>query len=227
MNRRRLGAVEVLAAFLASLLLSGCGLFGVSKEEEKPPEQLMSEGLASLESGYYEAATEAFQKIKDRYPYSQFAVAAELKMADALYKRDLFEEAYEAYSEFEKLHPRNPEVPYAVFQMGMCHFRQVSTVDRDQTHTYLAKEEFERLVKKFPKSPYADKGRLKLRKCYIFMADHELYVGHFYFKKKNYRAAMNRYEYILKHYPDLGQYHEALEYLSKCKERIAEEKQGS
>ena len=85
-------------------------------------------------------------------------------------------------------------------------------------------EEFERLVKKSPRSVYANKARRKIRKCYIYLAEYELYVGHFYFKMKKYLAAMGRYEYLLENYPDLGQYQEAIEYLSKCKEKLAEAK---
>jgi len=58
------------------------------------------------------------------------------------------------------------------------------------------------------------------------LAGSELYVGHFYFKMKKYNAAMSRYRYILENFPDLGQYHEALEYLSKSEERQAEEMTG-
>ena len=184
----------------------------------------MSEGLEALEKGYYESAKEAFQKVKDRYPYSPFAVTAELKMADSLYKSERFDEAFEAYSEFERLHPKNPDIPYVIFQRGMSHFSKMKSIDRDQSSTVKAREEFERLVKKFPTNEYADSARLKLRKCYIYLAEYELYVGHFYFRNKNYRAAMGRYRYILENYPDLGQYHEALEYLAKCQEKIAEEK---
>jgi outer membrane protein assembly factor BamD len=87
----------------------------------------------------------------------------------------------------------------------------------------LAKDEFERLVKKFPRSEYADNARRKIRECYINLAEYELYVGHYYFKRKKYRAAMDRYRYIVENYPDFGQYHEALEYLTKCKERLPAE----
>jgi outer membrane protein assembly factor BamD (BamD/ComL family) len=44
---------------------------------------------------------------------------------------------------------------------------------------------------------------------------------------KEYRAAMGRYRYLLENYPDLGQYHEALEYLSKCKDKLAEKQENS
>lgn len=205
-------------------MLGGCAIWDrFFSEEEIAPDELMSQGMEKYEGGYFEAATEAFQKIKDRYPYSKFAVTAELKMADCLYKRKLYDEGFEAYDEFERMHPKNPNIPYVIYRKGMCHFSQVNTIDRDQSNTLQAKEEFERLVKKFSKTEYANKARAKIRKCYIYLAEYELYVGRFYYKKKKYRAAMDRYRYILANYPDLGQYHEALEILGKCKEKLAKE----
>ncbi|UCF85015.1 MAG: outer membrane protein assembly factor BamD [Desulfobacteraceae bacterium] len=209
--------------------LGGCAMLDrfFGEDIEKSPAELMADGLENMERGRYTAATEAFQNIKDRYPYSKFAVTAELKMADALYKTELYDEAFDAYDEFERLHPKHSNIPYVIYQKGMCHFSQVSTIDRDQSHTHQAKGQFERLVKKFARTQYASSARRKIRGCYISLAEHELYVGHFYYKMKKYRAAMGRYQYLLENYPDLGQYHEALEYLSKCKEKIAEEKKDS
>ena len=66
----------------------------------------------------------------------------------------------------------------------------------------------------------------KIRECYINLAEHELYVGRFYYKMKKHRAAMGRYRYILENYPDLGQYHEALEFLSKCKAELNKEQEN-
>jgi outer membrane protein assembly factor BamD len=109
----------------------------------------------------------------------------------------------------------------------MCHFSQVSTLDRDQSNTHAAKEQFERLVRKFPRTEYANRARRKIRQCYISLANYELYVGHYYYKMKEYQAAMGRYRYLLKNYPDLGQYHEALKYLSKCKDKLAEKQENS
>ena len=207
------------------ITFSGCAVWDrLFPKEERSPEELMRDGIKNFEKGDLTDATEEFQKIKDRYPYSKFAIDAELKMADALYKRYLFDEAFDAYGEFERLHPKNANIPYVVYQKGMCHFSQGGTIDRNQSNTLKAKEEFERLVKKFPKTEYANMGRRKIRECYVNLADYELYVGHFYYKKKNYRAAMGRYRYILENYPDLGQYHIALEYLSKCVEKLPKEK---
>jgi len=207
------------------LLLSGCALWNDLFSEEEPiPAELMSEGLENFNDGKFQAATEIFQKIKDRYPYSKFAVTAELRMADSLYQMQLFDEAYDEYTEFEKLHPRNPDIPYALFQKGMCYFSRVKSIDRTQSFTHRAKEEFERLIKRFRRSPFAERARRKVRECYIRLAEHELYVGNFYFKMEKYGPAMQRYLYLIEHYPDVGQYYEALEKIKLCKEKLAETK---
>ncbi len=211
---------------LVAFVLQGCAAFDwlfSAEKHERSPAELMSEGMENYESGYYESATEAFQELKDKYPYSPYAITAEIRIADALYRRTLYDEAFEAYTEFERLHPKNPEIPYVIYQKGMCHFERATTIDRDQSHTLLAKEEFERLLKKFPSTEFARLARAKIRECYIFLARYELYVAHFYFKNKNYRAAMARYQFILENYPDLGQYEEAVEYLSRCKQKLEEQ----
>jgi len=215
----------ISVGIISVFLLSGCALLDrfLGEEEEKSSAELMSEGAAKLDKGDYEGSTEAFQKIKDRYPYSKHAVTAELKMADSLYKQEEFEQAFDAYKGFERLHPKNKNIPYVIYQEGMCFFRRITTIDRDQTHTLKAKEEFERLVRRFPRDDYANRARKNLRKCLIYLAEYELYVGHYYFKMGKYRTAMDRYEYVIKNYPDMGQYHVALEYIRQCKERLSEE----
>jgi outer membrane protein assembly factor BamD len=211
----------IVVGMVLPFLIGGCSHFG--KKEEKTATELMSEGMKSFEKGNYEAAAETFQKVKDRYPYNTFAIIAELKMADSLYKRKVYEEAYEAYDEFERLHPKNENIPYVIYQKGMCHFRQLKTIDRDQSHTLKSKEEFERLVKRFPRDDYAKRARKNIRKCLVYLAEYELYVGHFYYKMEKYRAAMARYTYLMNTYPDMGQYHEALAYIRRCKEELSKE----
>jgi outer membrane protein assembly factor BamD len=225
MKREPLKQIVLLFALVLVFLSGGCSLYEKyvgGGEEEKTPEELWNEGMAKFQKGNFEAATEAFQNIRDKYPYSKYALQAELKMADGLFKKGEMDEAYDAYDEFEKLHPKNPNIPYAIYQKGMCHMERMTTIDRDQSHTLTAKEEFERLVKRFPRTDYANMARKNIRKCLIYLSEHELYVGHHYFKMEKYRAAMDRYSYIITHYPDTGQYHEALEYIHRCKERLAQ-----
>lgn len=217
---------RLLAGICIVLLLNGCSLWNslFGDEEELSPAELMSDGMEEFNDGNFSEAAEMFQKVKDRYPYSEFATQAELKMADAQYEKELFDEAYDSYTEFEKLHPRNPTIPYVLFQKGMCSFKRARTIDRDQTYTHKAKEDFERLIKLYRKSPYAEQARRKVRECYIKLAEHEVYVGDFYMKMHKYRPAVDRYLYLIEHYPDVGQYYSALEKIKVCKEKIAEGK---
>lgn len=225
MKKQRVIIFCLILCLAGPLLLGGCAVikkfFG--EDEEKGASELMSEGTEAFEKGRYEQAREAFQKLKDRYPYSKYAVTAELRMADSMYEKKDYDEAYDAYDEFERLHPKNQEIPYVIYQKGMCQFLQVKTIDREQAHTLKAKEEFERIIGRFPRDEYAQKARKNLRKCMIFLADYELYVANFYYKKGKYRAALARYNYLIENFPDMGQYSQALELIARCKAEIAKE----
>ncbi|RLB28957.1 MAG: outer membrane protein assembly factor BamD, partial [Deltaproteobacteria bacterium] len=130
----------------------------------------------------------------------------------------------EAYIEFERFHPKNKSIPYVIYQRGMCSFLRMSTIDRDQSSAKKALKEFERLQKEFPTNPFSLQAQRNIRKCLINLAEYEYYVGHFYFKSGHYLAALRRFEYLIQHYPDLGQYGKALIYIARCREKLAEEK---
>lgn len=227
MNHRSALARTVVAAIMLLVLLNGCStidtMLGRGVEDETDAGELMSQGNENLSQGRYKDAVDAFQKIKDRFPYSKHAVNAELKMADALYLQEEYEQAYTAYDEFEKLHPKHKDMPYVIYQKGMSNFSQIKSKDREQVHTLKAKEEFERLIKRYPRDEYANKARKNLRECLIYLAEYELYVANFYYKQGRYRAALGRYAYILNNYPDMGQYQDAMEGITRCKEMIAQE----
>jgi outer membrane protein assembly factor BamD len=227
MNTKSVVIRTVLAAIMLLFLLSGCSyidhLLGRGVEEDADAGELMSQGNEDLSKGRYKDAVDAFQKIKDRFPYSKHAVSAELKMADALFLQEEYELAYTAYDEFEKLHPKNKDMAYVIYQKGMSNFNQIKSKDREQVHTLKAKEEFERLIKRFPRDEYANKARKNLRECLICLAEYELYVANFYYKQGKYRAALGRYSFIINNYQDMGQYQDAMEGITACKEKLARE----
>jgi len=227
MNPRSLLLRTALAAIVLLFLLTGCSyidkFIGGGEEDETDAGEIMADGMEEMGAGRYNLAVEAFQKIKDRFPYSKYAVLAELKMADALYYQEEYDPAYAAYDDFEKLHPKHKDIPYVIYQKGMCNFSQIKSKDREQVHTFKAKEEFERVIKRFPRDEYANKARKNLRECLIYLAEYELFVGNFYYKQGRYKAALGRYAYIINNYPDMGQYQDAMEGMTRCKEKLAQE----
>ncbi|MBW1980019.1 MAG: outer membrane protein assembly factor BamD [Deltaproteobacteria bacterium] len=224
MDRRftgRFQAAIILLTFVASSAV-GCAWF--QSQREKSARELATEGMAEYEDGDYLDAIKIFTTLKEHYPYSRYAVLAELKLADAHFYREDYEEAIAAYDQFARLHPKNEAIPYVLYQIGESYFRQIYTFDRDQTPTHQSIQAFERLLSAFPESAYDAKAREKIHKCRLELADHEIYVGNFYLKSKKYRAALARFEGALKQYADVleGAKRQKVEQSIKlCKEKLA------
>ena len=123
MNTSRFAFRFFFAGIFGFTVLWGCAHL----EKEKSPEELMEEGTKHMDKGRYKSASDAFQNLKDRYPYSKYAVLAELKMADALFFTPEYDLAFDAYDEFERLHPRDKNIPYVIYQKGMCQFKQIKS----------------------------------------------------------------------------------------------------
>lgn len=197
-----------------ALICSGCAWFGA--KEEKPSQELARDGMEFYQKGKYDKAIESFEKLKDWYPFSKFAILAELKIADAYFQLKQYEDAIFAYEGFERLHPRNEAIPYVIYRIGLSNFNQIDTIDRDQTATRKALETFGRLVQQFPGDNYAVKADAHMKKCLKTLAGHEFYVGLFYYKGKHYKAALHRFKSVLSHFPDVGVHYQALQYIASC-----------
>ncbi len=214
--------VLALAAFTANCATVK-GWFGKEKKPDKPPDIMADEGIKQLKKKKYDDAVETFEKIKDRYPYSEQAMLAQIKLADAYYYKKKYDEALGAYKEFEKLHPTNKAVPYCIYRQGLCYYRQRSTIDRDQTFTLKALEEFRRLKQKYPNSEHVPKAEKFMARCRRDLGEHEFYVAEFYFKAKRYQAALDRFQDLAQEYPDLPQQAKAKKYIEECQKILATE----
>ncbi len=214
---------------IAVLVLTGCTWLQQrldkfwGGEEGDTAQELAWDAMDDYESGNYATAIEKFQKLKDYYPFSKYAILAELKIADAHYQREAYEEAIFEYENFERLHPRNEAIPYVIYQIGMCYYDQIRTPDRDQTSARKALETFQRLIKQFPQDQYSRRSEEKISKCLKSIVVHTYGIGIFYYKTKHFKAALQRFTSIISDYPDVGYHRQALEYVAKCEASIAKE----
>lgn len=203
-----------------ALLLAGCAWFGDEKLE-KPAADLIQDGIEAYEDGRYQQAIKNFEQLKDWYPFSKYAILAELKIADAHYRLKQYPEAIQAYEEFEQLHPRNEAIPYVIYQIGRCYYDQIDSVDRDQTPAQKALETFQRLMRQHPEDGHAVKARSHIQVCLKSLAGHEFYVGMYYYKAERYEAARHRFLTVLTQYPDTGTHYRALILLADCEAMLA------
>ena len=224
MNQKLL--LRICTVFFLVLAFAGCSLIpGFSKKgEDNSPQVLYDKAMKLYDKKKYEKAAEAFRKFKEEHPLSDLTPLVEVRLADSLFFDEKYGEAFIQYQEFKKLHPIHPEIPYATYQMAMCHFKQILSLDRDQAQTEKAIELFRFVSENYPQSPFAEQARGKIRYCERQLADHEFYIGNFYYKMKKYKAALARFERILKKYPDSGLEKKIYPLIEACRKELSREK---
>lgn len=196
--------------------ITGCSLFDDSSQMNKNAEQLAAEGASAFMNEDYKDAVKAYTDLKDWYPFSKYAILAELKIADSHFHLKQYDEAIMAYENFEKMHPRNEAVPYLINQIGLCWYNQIDTIDRDHAPARNARAQFQRLLQQYPGNEHSEQALANMQKCIENIAGHELYVADFYMKTKKYKAALKRYEGIVEFYPGTEQSKIALNKISEC-----------
>ena len=188
---------------IALPLLFGCGGKGKDiKKIEGEPEKLYKEGLARFNKRDYPEALKKFEELKSSFPDSPpYTIWAELKIGDCHFLKKGYVEAIAAYEEFKKIHPSHEEIPYVQYQIGMSYYNQMLTLDRDQTSTQKALSSFEYIIANYPPSLFTDKAKEKVGVCKKRLADHEFYIGNFYYKQGRFQAAASRFEGLLEKFP--------------------------
>ena len=122
------------------------------------PALLYTEGVILYQDGDYNEAIDKFKKVMEDYPLSPSATDAQLLLADTYYVSAQYSDAASYYASFIALHPGHPKASYALFQKGMSYFRDVLSIDRDQTTTEKALLAFNDMHHDYPASVYADKA---------------------------------------------------------------------
>lgn len=202
---------------------SGINFFGKSDLPKASPEGIYARASEEYQNGNYGKAREYFMRVKEQYPLHDMAVLAEIGIADSLYSDKDYISAEEAYNDFISLHPVNENVPYAIYQMGMCHYNQMEAMDRDETETIKARKEWEKLIARYPESKFAIMAEKMLKEVKKRMADREFYIGNFYMTQKKYKAALARFERIASEYSNVGFDYKIEYYINEAKTKLADE----
>jgi outer membrane protein assembly factor BamD len=192
----------MLGGLLAlTLLLGACA---GSQATRHSADEWFDLGQNQMARKKYAKAEEAFSKFLEQYPQDRRRPEALLSLADALYADKRYEEAKFQYRRFLELYPVHPEAAKAQFSIAMAAFHRLKTIDRDQSTTQEALQEFQRLVQYYPQSSYAAEAKEKIAACRERLAAYELYVGRYYYKQGTFPAAISRFGGLLKVYPDVS-----------------------
>jgi outer membrane protein assembly factor BamD len=210
----------LVTGLLLAVAACGHGQPDIATLTSNSDQVIWEAGQKALEKKDWESARQHFKRIIDAFPQSQYAPSARLALGDTYVaeggtSNDIL--SIGAYREFLTLYPSHPKSDYAQFQVAESYFRQKSGADRDQTQTLRGLEEYERLLDLYPGSPYIEQARGRIKELRQNLARAEYMAGYFYQKTRQYcRAAVARYEGILKDYPDFDDLDLVLLHMAEC-----------
>ena len=207
MTRSRTTSLVLLNVFfLAAVVLSGCSSNPPATAAPGEADKLLLErGTAALKERQWTRARQYFSELLESYPQSALRADAKLGVGDSYLGENnagSYVYAQNEYREFLAFYPTNPRADYAQMQLGMVHFNQMLSPQRDQTETREAIKEFEVFVERFPNSKLITQVKERLREAKDRLSSSDVEVGNLYLRIRLYSAAEDRYRYVLKNDPE-------------------------
>lgn len=138
-----------------------------------------------------------------------------MKRAESFFDKESYAESIVEYKHFLDLHRNHVLAPYAQYKIGVSHFKQYRTVDRDPEPLNLSIQNFDKLLQEFPASRYETEAKKTILICKEQLAQRHLMVGQFYLGRGSYLAAAHRFEKLIKEFPELESAGDAMFHLAK------------
>ena len=159
-----------------------------------------NEGLKELEAGDALFAAKKFNEVEILFPQSDWAPKSTLMAAYAYYSQDYYFDTIEEIKTFLRKYPGHKDNDYANFLLGMAYYEQIVDEKKDLNSIVMAKTQFEKVVKNYPNTDYALDAHFKLDLIADILASKEVYLGRYYFQKKKWIPAINRFKTVIKNY---------------------------
>ncbi len=201
-----------VAASLAVLSTAACS---PKKIEVRPADDLYKEAQEFHQDGAYTAAIDAYKQLLDNYPLDPRTEEIELAMARAHYADGAYVESIAAFSDFQRMHPTSQDLPAVEYAVGQSYLDQATTIDRDLAAASNASRRFESVIDRFPEDGHAVESARKLHQSREFLAERELYVAKFYYRRGRLPAARARMTQLVARYPETKAAGDAMERLAE------------
>jgi len=194
-----------LAAAVCALVVvvSGCSSTPApDKTATWSPNKIYAEAKDEASSGAYDKAIPLYEKLEGRAAGTPLAQQAQLDLAYAYWRSGERAQALAAIERYIKLNPSSPALDYALYLRGVINFNDDIGVmgslagqdlaERDSRASRDSYQAFKQLVTQFPQSPYSEDARVRMDYILNTLAEYELYVARYYFRRGAFVAAVNR-----------------------------------
>ena len=158
------------------------------------------EGKKSLEAGDVLYAAKKFNEAEILFPQSIWAPKSALMAAYSYYIQDYYGDAVAELKRFTKVYPKHRNIDYAYYLLAICYYEQIVDEKKDLQSIMNAKNNFEIVIKNYPNTEYALDSEFKIDLINDILASKEMYIGRYYFSKKKWIPAINRFRTVIDQY---------------------------
>jgi len=130
--------------------------------------------------------------------------------AYSYYVQDYYGDVIAELERFLKVYPYYQNLDYVYYLLGISYYEQIIDEKKDTQSIIEAKKTFEKLIEIYPNSDYAIDASYKMDLIQDILASKEIYIGRYYFEKKKWIPAINRFKTVLDKYDDTIYTEEAL-----------------
>ncbi|HSW06895.1 outer membrane protein assembly factor BamD [Aquabacterium sp.] len=211
-------------------LLAGCSSDPKFDDAKGDVDKLYADAKEDLNAGSYERAIKALERIEGRAAGTLLAQQALVDMAYAQWRMGERVQAVATLDRFIKVHPSSPAMDYALYLKGLVNFidnvgilsgiSRQNVSERDQQASRDSYQAFRQLVEQFPASKYTPDARLRMDYIVNSLAEYEVHVARYYYRRGAYLAAANRAQQAVRDYQQTPASEEALYILAVSYDRL-------
>ncbi|AXQ30778.1 outer membrane protein assembly factor BamD [Solimonas sp. K1W22B-7] len=181
-----------------------------AREMRLEASQLYKAARESLDTSDFSTAIERYDRLVQRFPFSDYATQAQLEKVYAQYRNYDHDGALAGAERFLREHPRHAGAAYIQYIKGLTNFDReeglsdmlgLDATQKDMGYSRRSFDDFGLLVQKYPNSPYAADARQRMVQLRNQIADSEMHAVRFYMKRGAWIAAAKRSEQIISQYP--------------------------
>ena len=198
--------LKIFIFFTFLVLCSSCSKEQIEKStiKEKSLDLQVIEaykgGIEALEGGDVLYAAKKFNEAEILFPQGKWAPNSALMAAYSYYTQDYYADAITELERFIKVYPLYKNLDYAYYLMAICYYEQIVDEKKDLQSIIKAKKNFQFIIKNYPNTEYALDSEFKIDLIDDILAAKEMYIGRYYFDKKKWIPAINRFRTIVDDY---------------------------
>jgi len=158
------------------------------------------EGVKNLETGDVLYAAKKFNEAETLFPQSEWAPKSALMAAYAYYSQDYYSDTIAELERFIRVYPLSKNLDYVYYLLGISYYEQIVDEKKDLQSIIKAKEYFKIVSKNYPNTNYSLDAEYKIDLVNDTLASKEMYIGRYYFDKKKWIPAINRFRTVIDDY---------------------------